>query len=79
MSAPSLEQVDQWSHEVFSGGARCINEALIEFAALAYAAGQAAEREACAKVCDRLKGWPTDKVVADECAAAIRARGNNGK
>ena len=39
----------------------------------------AAEREACAKVCDveaeRL-GWPTERFAADNCAAAIRARGN---
>ena len=38
----------------------------------------AQEREACAKVCDEIKGWPTEKVIADECAAAIRARNNHG-
>ena len=38
----------------------------------AYAAGAAAEREACAKVCEDMSDsdwWPT------QCAAAIRARG----
>jgi hypothetical protein len=37
----------------------------------------AAEREACAKVCDArciADGW--EGCYADECAAAIRARGN---
>lgn len=47
-----------------------------DFAKEAWEAAQAAEREACAKICDGIKGWPTDKVVADECAEAIRARGN---
>ena len=44
---------------------------------LAYAAGAAAEREACAKVCDELH-WPWhmgDNSGPKECAAAIRARG----
>ncbi len=44
---------------------------LARFAALAYEAGAAAEREACAKVCEdknTLLAWPT-------YAAAIRARG----
>jgi hypothetical protein len=41
------------------------------FAALAFAAGAAAEREECAKVCEAIGGtsWP------DTIAAAIRARG----
>ena len=38
-----------------------------------------AEREACAKVCDEIKGWPTEKVIADECAAAIRERSANAR
>jgi hypothetical protein len=40
-----------------------------------YEAGAAAEREACALVCDdfaKYSDWPT----ADNCAAAIRARSN---
>lgn len=35
----------------------------------------AAEREACAKVCENL-AMQQDRDVRDECAAAIRARGN---
>ena len=50
-----------------------IEERLERFAALV----AAAEREACAQVCDveaeRL-GWPTERFAADNCAAAIRAR-----
>jgi hypothetical protein len=52
------------------------NEAVERFAALAYAAGAAAEREACAKVCDE---WVTANHVyvngAIRCGLAIRARG----
>jgi hypothetical protein len=40
-----------------------------------YAAGAAAEREACAKVCD-IEAMKYREVDAWECAAAIRARGN---
>lgn len=51
------------------------HEALERFAAIV----AAAEREACAQVCDveaeRL-GWPTERFAADNCAAAIRARSN---
>ena len=28
--------------------------------------------ELCAEVCEELKMWPTEKVVADDCAVAIR-------
>lgn len=28
--------------------------------------------ERCAEVCEGLKMWPTEKVVADDCAVAIR-------
>jgi len=45
-----------------------------KFAAIAYAAGAAAEREECAKVCDALGDEYADANPAD-CAAAIRARG----
>lgn len=34
----------------------------------------AAEREACAKVCEQMQDWPEDATPYD-CAAAIRARG----
>lgn len=36
----------------------------------------AAEREACAKVCNEVEASPEYKAVANLCAAAIRARGN---
>ncbi len=56
------------------------NGSLRRFAALAYAFGATAEREACAKVCEDISkksvgaGWPYGS-VADDCAAVIRARG----
>jgi len=48
-------------------------EALEKFAALV----AAAEREACAQVCDEIANRPSNMVlgVALDCAAAIRARG----
>ena len=60
-----------------------ITEELERFAALAYAAGADAEREACAKVCDEKVDaeYATGKVDHNEmgwtqaCAIAIRARG----
>ena len=54
--------------------------ALERFYRAAYAAGAAAEREACAKVCEASKLIASPSVVETEavrqCAAAIRARGN---
>ena len=47
---------------------------LERFAALAFAAGAAAEREACAKLCDDMDH--DGVMIAADCAAAIRARGN---
>ena len=53
------------------------HEAIERFAALV----AAAEREACARVIDLIalkyqqKHYASDENVADECAAAIRARG----
>jgi hypothetical protein len=53
-------------------------DTLARFAKMCYEAGAAAEREACAKVCDERVGyWQRDDVRRDEdenCAAAIRAR-----
>ena len=40
----------------------------------AYAAGQSAEREACAKVCDEVGDKMGGSVGAYDCAAAIRSR-----
>ena len=49
------------------------NPAVIKFAELV----AAAEREACAKVCDEIANKPSNVVlgVAVECAEEIRARG----
>jgi hypothetical protein len=45
------------------------------FYAIANEAGRVAEREECAKVCEELPSlWPTERVIADECSSAIRAR-----
>ena len=49
-----------------------------EFSDLAYAAGQTAGREACAKVCDEIESQNFDTNeggYARDCADAIRARG----
>ena len=40
-----------------------------------FEAGAAAEREACAKVCDR---WAINRYDTNLLSAAIRARGNHG-
>jgi len=55
-------------------GVWCTADQLKRFAALV----RAAEREACAKVCDELSdqhGW--EGCYADECAGAIRERGKD--
>jgi hypothetical protein len=37
--------------------------------------GRIEEREECANVCEELPSlWPTERVIADECSSAIRAR-----
>ena len=52
---------------------------LERFFQAAYAAGAAAEREACAKVCEALRPFGPElalqKATAEDCATAIRARG----
>lgn len=55
-------------------------EALEHLTAAAYAAGQAAEREACADICDDLHwNWRVgDNSGPKECATAIRARSEKG-
>ena len=57
---------------------------LERFAAIAFAAGAAHEREACAKVCDTMATPETFRDAQHDfhwaagcCAAAIRARGKN--
>lgn len=60
---------DNWDHTLESD-----KEFLEKFAALV----AAEEREACAKVCDwQAAEWATDSDTANNCAAAIRARGND--
>ena len=58
--------------EVYDG--EDIAPALVRFAALV----AAAEREACAKVCeDDVRTWShPGSITREECAAAIRARGS---
>ena len=47
---------------------------LVHFAALINAAARAEENEACAKVCEDMDH--NGVMIAADCAAAIRARGN---
>ena len=79
-------KAELWGYEMAIGG----EKELEAFFNMAFAAGAAHEREACAKVCDaygesvdnewnRGLGVANDlKDIADECAIAIRARGENG-
>ena len=72
---------EEWADERFMGSMEKV------FAKYAWEAAQAAEREACAKVCDSASddysvGWDENgsresKIASDaarDCAAAIRAR-----
>ena len=45
---------------------------------MAYAAGAAAEREACAQVCEQIDvdSFGKDRPAPNDCSAAIRARSN---
>ena len=49
-----------------------VGENVFKFAALV----AAAEREACAKVCESQWSNVAERMYGDDCAAAIRARGN---
>jgi len=82
------DQITAWAQECHLIGMRphldgIYQESLERFAALAYAAGAAAEREACAKVCENMTlEWKDQPNIAQaelatlmECALAIRARG----
>lgn len=74
-------EIEDWQHYgeavVSPAPAGCsMNDVLTRFAALV----AAAEREACAKVCDAQHDnarTSTGAARADACAAAIRARGLN--
>ena len=69
---------------VYALGTNCMVE-VEKLVLAAYAAGAAAEREACAKVCDTYTAWGLEwqkdsnhmaaEAATNECAAAIRARG----
>ena len=50
--------------------------ALQRFAELVRADAIAAEREACAKVCESEWSNVAERIYGEECAAAIRARSN---
>ncbi len=66
------DDIIKWAREAGIDEFGSLDERLIFFAALV----AAAEREACAKVCDArciADGW--EGFYADECAAEIRARG----
>lgn len=88
MTTPTREQAMQWAQDagVMIGTdeewsvpvSLYIRDRLYVLAALAYAAGAAAEREACAKLCDELNhadNGPAYRYAARWCADAIRARG----
>ena len=69
------EDIIRMARECFAdpdGSLVLLTPELSRFAALV----AAAEREACAKVCERLPAQQ-DIDVRDQCAAALRARGKN--
>ncbi len=69
--------VAEREREAWSKVCEDIRKVFNEKADLAYIAGQKEEREACAKVCDELSDKHTwEGCYADECAHAIRARGD---
>ena len=87
MSWPTREQVVEWARDAGAGFAcetlladgRDADDLLSRLAALAYAAGQSSEREACAELCMTFDGThESDRGHGPEmCADAIRARSNN--
>ena len=68
------ESADQSPREDWNTNAWVFGEEMLEFFANLVAA---AERSACAQVCDEIANKPSNVVlgVALDCAAAIRARG----
>ena len=94
MTAPTREQMTQWALDCGLVEQRdvdkCIIDALFDdlqcfseidlrrFAELAYAAGQAEERESCAEVCDNFEHLNWDYMTgAGMCANLIRKRVRN--
>ena len=53
-----------------------IDTLLFEEHQLAFEKGRRSEREACAKVCESEWSNVAERMYGEECAAAIRARGN---
>ena len=69
---------DQFDQMLEAHGIVIVGDAAWRVAQLAFAAGEQAEREACAKVCDEQHDrarTPPGAARADACARAIRARG----
>jgi len=82
----SLKEVIAWARECRLPSDELYYPNLERFAALAYAAGAAAEREACADACDQQANawqqaaWSHSAIEAHairQCAAAIRSRKEN--
>ncbi len=82
---PTQEQVIEWAREAQKQSPRhawnspawfLTQEAIEDFAALAYEAGRKDENEVCAKVCEHNAafGNSDERYASRECAAAIRAR-----
>ena len=88
MTAPTNEQtIILWalecdlidSRDIKEEFAQSILAKLLEFTAIAYAAGQSAEREACAKTCEDYADITSDHDAhhAYKCAYIIRKRGGD--
>lgn len=94
MTAPTREQMTQWALDCGLVEQRDVDNRIIDalfddlwrfaeidlrrFAELAYAAGQTAEREACAEVCDNFEHLNLDYMTgAGMCANLIRKRVRN--
>jgi hypothetical protein len=79
---PTDKQVVEWARKARVANAWDINwfdPYYASFAALAYEAGAAVEREACAQICDEQMEWgeinKSMAVAAGNCADFIRERG----
>jgi hypothetical protein len=98
MTAPSREQMTQWALDCGLIDQRDVDNGIVDalfddfqrfgvidlrrFAELAYAAGQTAEREACAKVCEDFADGTSayevhHRFAAYKCADLIRKRGGD--
>jgi hypothetical protein len=73
MSGFDTEEITRMARESGFVGFDGNNKCLREFANLV----AAAEREACAKVCERGDPLVKPAMTQHQCATAIRARGNN--